>query len=117
YGTVEAINSGTTDGRVITLGNGTHTLSGNFDIQTSTTGNLTVQNTNNIAVNITGDVTNSVHNDTVTLSMGSGTWTVSGNFDLTNVDTFNNNSGTLIMNGASKSLTTNAKTFFNLTFS
>ncbi len=116
YGSIEAFNSSSTN-RILTIGNGTHTLSGNFDMQTTGTGTLTVAgDTNNVAVNATGNVTASTANGAITFSMGSNTWTVGGSFNLTNVTTFNNNSGVLAMNGTG-TLTSNGKTLNNVTLS
>ncbi|MBI5405217.1 MAG: hypothetical protein HY976_03235, partial [Candidatus Kerfeldbacteria bacterium] len=117
YGTIEAYNASGA-GRTLTLGNGTHTLSGDFDLQSNAASSTLVLegSTNNPAVNVTGNVTTSVATAAVTLSLGSNTWTVGGNFDLTNVTTFNNNSGTLVMNGTG-TMTSNGKTLFSVTLS
>ncbi|MBI5467221.1 MAG: hypothetical protein HY975_03350, partial [Candidatus Kerfeldbacteria bacterium] len=117
YATIEAYNASGA-GRTLTLGNGTHTLSGNLDLQSNAASSTLVLEggTNNPAVNVTGNVASSVATAAVTLSMGSNTWTVGGNFDLTNITTFNNNSGTLVMNGTG-TLTSNSKTLFSVTLS
>lgn len=117
YYTIEAYNASGA-GRTLTLGNGTHTLSGNLDLQSNAASSTLIlaANTSNPAVNVTGNVSSSVATAAVTLSMGSNTWTVGGNFDLTNITTFNNNSGTLVMNGTG-TLTSNSKTLFSVTLS
>lgn len=121
YDTVIAYKNGITARSVIlgTAASQTLTLSANLDVQNANATNaLTLDgNTNTpVTMNITGNVTNSVGTGDATVSMGAGVWTVSGNFDLTNVDTLNNNSGTLTMNGsAQQTLTAAGKTLYNVT--
>ena len=66
----------------------------------------------------TWDNKNITVNGSVTLSnsavnMGNGTWTVGGDFNYQNVTTFNSNSSTLVMAGASATLTFKAGIWLN----
>lgn len=125
FGGAVVVQNGSGAARTLTLGTGasqTLTFSSSLDFQsTAATSTLLIDGdasgTRNPVMNITGAVTTSVATSAVTISMGSGTWTVGGNFDLTNVTTFNHNSGTLTMNGSSKTLTSNTKTLNNVNLS
>jgi len=75
------------------------TVTGNMDLQ-STAGTFD-NSTNNNTIGITGNVTM----DNTQTDMGDATWTVSGNFDNKDVGTFNGNTSTLVMDGASATIT------------
>ncbi len=94
---------------------GTPTISGNLLVADNGNGASLDASSNHPDITISGNV--SATGTGGSLSMGSGTWTVGGNFDLTNFASFANNSGTIVLNGNSKTLTTNGQTLFNLTFS
>ena len=118
-GAVNIDNSGATNGRTVTLGNGgAHTYSGTLTILSSGTGSVELTGTaNNPAVNITGDLTITTGGGTKTITTGSGVWTASGNVNLTN-GTFTASGGNrLTMNGASKTLTSASQTLRNVTLS
>jgi hypothetical protein len=117
-GAVNIDNSGATNGRTVTLGAGTHTFSGTLIVLSSGTGSVELTGSaNNPTVNITGDLTVTTGGGTKTITTGSGVWTASGNVNLTN-GTFTASGGNrLVMNGASKTLTTASQTLRNVTLS
>ena len=118
-GAVEIYNNHATLARVITMAAGTHTLSSTLTVTSNSGGNVTLAGaTNNPTVNLTGDLAFTKNSTgTVTLTSGTGTWTCTGNVNFSN-GTYTATSGnTLVMNGASKTLTTNANALQNLTFS
>jgi len=68
--------------------------------------------TNNPSLTINGNCTM----DCTRVDMGSGTWTCSGDFDCEDVTTFNDDTSTIEMSGASKALKTpDAQPIYNLT--
>ncbi|MDP3697527.1 MAG: hypothetical protein Q8R55_05945, partial [Candidatus Taylorbacteria bacterium] len=118
-GQVEVTNNSTTTARNVTMSASTHTLSSNLYVIASTSQNITlVGATNDPTVNITGDLDyTGTAAGSETITSGAGTWTVSGNVNFTD-GTFTTEAGnTLIMDGSSKTLTSNAQTLQNLTLS
>lgn len=74
-------------------------------------------NTQNPTVNITKQIAYvKIGSATPEINTGSGTWTVSGNVNLTS-GTFTATGDTLVMNGTSKTLTSNGNTLGTLTMS
>jgi len=106
--------------RTVYLSAGTINFQGSFLADGLSTGELTIDasngGTHNPNVNINGSFYGS-ETKVTNVNMGSGTWTVGGDVDLTYMGTVTHNSGTLIMNGTSKALTTAGQTFNNLTLS
>ncbi|MBI4426671.1 MAG: helix-turn-helix domain-containing protein [Candidatus Kerfeldbacteria bacterium] len=123
YGVIEAYGA-SANARTVTLGTAasqTITTSSHFYViaDAASPNHVTIAGgTNNPTVNIGGDLDytgTGTANEIIT--SGTGTWTVSGNVDFT-AGTYTATSGTtLVMNGASKTLTTNANALVNLTFS
>ena len=74
----------------------TLTIANNLTITQGTFDNAT----NNKNINVTGNVTM----DNTQTNMGNATWTVSGDFDNKDVTTWNQDEGTLVMNGNSKEI-------------
>lgn len=122
YGGAVTITTGFPGGgTTATLGTATGqtlTFSGNLTLDDTATLGLTIAgNTYNPTVNITGNFTaNTIDSAGYVVNTGTGTWTVGGNFNLTNMGSFTHG-GTLVMNGASKTLTSNGKTLNNVTLS
>ncbi len=100
--------------RTITAGSGTFTIEGALYLLTLSA-NLEVDfNTNSPTISVNGSVTtDSPFAGLLTFDMGPNVLTVGGDFDLTNVDTLNNNSGNLTMNGTGATLTSNGKTLYD----
>ncbi|MFA6552948.1 MAG: hypothetical protein WCT27_00805 [Patescibacteria group bacterium] len=97
-------NTGTS-ARVDTMATGTHAVAGNMTVQSTGSGGLTVTGaSNNPTVNITGDLSFGAANSKG-IATGSGTWTVSGGVNLTNGTFTASTNNTLVMDGASKTLT------------
>ncbi|RJO59457.1 hypothetical protein C4546_02060 [Candidatus Parcubacteria bacterium] len=116
YFTVEVDNSGSTDGRVVTMSASTHTLGGNLTILSSGTGSINLSgDTNDPTVNITGNLSYTSGGGTKTITTGTGTWTVSGDVNMTNGVFTPDTNHTLVLNGSGKSLTSAGNTPFNIT--
>jgi len=88
--------------RTWTLGAGTITFNGNFQLKAQGSGNLTVTAvTNNPDLNILGSVDyTGTGTGTESLSMGDGTWTVGGNVDFAD-GTVDASTSTFVLNGTS----------------
>jgi hypothetical protein len=117
YGTIEVYNSGASN-TALTIGNGTHTLSGDLVLQAESTGSATIANTNNAAVNIAGNFgpCTGAGAGSKDISFGTSTWTITGNLDFTNCGTITPSTSTILMNGTGgKVLTGGGKTITNLT--
>lgn len=114
-------NSGTT--RTITLGAGTFNISAPINIYSGSGANTTIDasngGANNPTVNASSDLTfNVTAAETRTLITGTGPWTFGGNVNLTNATTFTPTSGnTIVMNGATKTLTSAGFSLNNFTVS
>lgn len=117
YGTIEAYNSSSSV-RTLTFSSASaYTLSGNFDVQATSSGTTTVTATaNGPAVNITGNLTYSSCSATCTIQSGAGTWTVTGSATMTNGTYTAATNNTLVMNGTG-TLTPAGNTLYNLTSS
>lgn len=125
-GAVEFYNGHASTARAITLCNGgsqTANFSSTVTLNGAGGGALTLEvNTNDPTVNITGNLTAATSGDGAeTISLGSGTWTASGDVNLSDVrQLITEAGGTFVMNGTSKTLTTNTSQtsyFNNLTIS
>ncbi|MDP3784689.1 MAG: hypothetical protein Q8R12_01270 [bacterium] len=116
-GLVEIFSSGTSG--TTTLAAGTHTLSGALNLLANGAGNITLSgNANNPTVNLTGDLDFTGTGDgSEALNAGTGAWTGSGNIDFTGGTFAPSTGGTLIMNGAAKTLTSAGNAYNNLTLS
>lgn len=107
---------------VVTCASGTYTLSGassDLLLLASGAGNVTLDcSTGNPTWSVGGNVdytTGSTGTESITT--GTGTWTVSGNVDLTAGTLTATATNTLIMDGTSKTLTSNSQTWQNVTLS
>jgi hypothetical protein len=112
-GDVEASTAATS--RTVTMGSGTHTISGNLSVASTGAGNMALTGaTNAPTVALTGNISMSKSSTgTPSITSGANSWTVSGNVNFTN-GTYTATAGnTLIMNGTSKALTSNAQTLGN----
>lgn len=114
YQLVEIDNSGSTNGRTVTMSASTHTLAGSLTVLSSGTGSVTLVGAdNNPTVNVGGALTYTSGGGTKTITTGTGTWTVSGNVNLTNGTFTATTDNTLTMNGSGTSLTTASNQLFN----
>lgn len=115
---VQSNHTGVT--RTLILGTGasqTIDVSGNFTVTSNNTGTIAVDGaTNNPTINVTGGYSVSGAAGPIAVTSGSGTWTFGGSVNLTSTTYTATSGNTLAMNGASKTLTTNAQTLDNLTF-
>lgn len=117
YGTIEVYNSGASN-TTLTIGNGTHTLSGDMVVQAESTGSATVANTNNATINIAGSLgpCTGAGAGSKDISFGTSTWTVTTNLDFTSCGTITPSTSTILMNGTGgKVITGNSKTITSLT--
>lgn len=106
YGTVELYNnSGTL--RTVTLGTGTHTLTGDFKLIRNAVGGINASgSTNNPIFNIAGSIIYTGAGD-LYISSGTSTWTVSGDLDIDDCDgSCNTYFQDLILNGTAKTIQT-----------
>lgn len=120
YGSnVEIYNNDALSNCSVTMGAGTHDITGNLTVNATSTINCTLTaTTNNPSVNVTGDLdyTGAGSGTEITQS-GTGVWTVGGNVDFTS-GTFTATAGNILaMNGSSKTLTSASQTLQNLTLS
>ncbi len=118
-GNVDVYSSSSSAARVVTMAAGTHTLSAALSLNAADSQNVTLAGaTNNPTVNLTSNLTYTNGGaGTEIITSGTGTWTVSGNVDFSN-GTYTATSGnTLVMNGSSRTLTSNGQTLQNLTLS
>ena len=93
---------------------GTLTVLGNLTIQADGASAVTLDNANNVAINVTGNLaTAGAGAGAKNIKMGTGTWTVSGNVTFTG-GTITASTSTLTMKGAgTTTFTTNAQTLYN----
>ncbi len=116
-GLVEVYSNATDAGKTITMGAGTHTLSGALNLLAANTQNVTLAGTtNDPTLNLTGDLDFTgagAGSEIVTApDTGSVTWTLSGNADFTG-GTYTKGTETLVMNGTTKTLTSNSNSLNN----
>lgn len=117
-GNVEIYNSAAA-ARTVTMGAGTHTISGALTVLAQSTQNTTLNGaTNNPTLIISGDVdyTGSGSGSEI-IWTGTGPWTVSGNIDLTGGTFTASSTNLLTMDGTSKTLTSPSATYAGLTLS
>lgn len=119
YPNVRVDNSGSTDGRTVTMGTAggqTITMVGDFAMISTGTGTVELTgDANDPTVNITDQLRFISGGDTKTITTGSGTWTVTGNVDLRNGTFTASTNNTVLMNGASVALIGNSQSLYNLT--
>ncbi len=118
---VEITNSGGASATV-TCASGTYTLSsttGDLLLTASGAGSVTLDcSTNDPTWDINGDIDYlGAGAGTESITTGAGTWTVSGNVNLTSGTLTTETGHTLVMDGTSKTLTTNSQTLQNATLS
>ncbi|MBI4033921.1 MAG: hypothetical protein HY378_00015 [Candidatus Brennerbacteria bacterium] len=120
YSGVVVVYSSSSANRAAYLSTGTYNFNGGLQVSTDGAGNITLNGAqSNPTVNVSGEIMyfNGVGGGSKTILSGTGTWSASS----TDVDfsggTYTAGSGnTLLLNGASQTLTTNGQTFDNLSF-
>ena len=122
YGNDVEITNSSGASYVVTCASGTYTLSGSSSdllLLASGTGNVTLDcSSGNPTWNVGGNVDYTAGSSgTESITTGTGTWTVTGNVDLTAGTLTATATNTLIMNGTSKTLTSNGQTWQNATLS
>jgi len=107
-----------TDTSAVTLGSaaGTLSIAGSLVLDDAASSLTFSADTNNPTVTIGENFSTAVGSDII-LVMGSGTWTIGGNANFTGIGGVTAGTSTLVMNGTSKTLTSNNDTFYNFTVS
>ena len=93
------------------------TVAGNITVQADGASAVTLDNANNVTINVTGNLsTAGAGGGAKNIKMGTTTWTVTGNVDFTG-GTVTCSTSTLVMNGTTKTITGGSNTLYNLQIS
>lgn len=122
YGNDVEVTNATASSYVVTCASSTYTLSGatsDLILTASGAGSVTLDcTTNDPTWNIGGNLDyNGAGAGTESITVDASTWTVSGNVDLTNGTATVSGTHTLVMDGTSKTLTSNSQALQNATLS